>query len=163
MKVKSPSRVQLLATPWTEAYEAPSSMGFTRPGYWSGLPLPSLGLKLHPLKASKNLTVEKKCDLCQTESPVMSGPLHQFFQDEFSVLSQAHSPATDISSALRRHQHRQPHPLSSRAVSLVIHAYQGAHGLVSKETQMAGIHMTGPPRALWASTALRMARAAFSS
>ena len=41
VKVKSPSRVQLLATPWTAAYQAPPSMGFSRQEYWSGLPLPS--------------------------------------------------------------------------------------------------------------------------
>ena len=40
-KVKSLSRVWLLATPWTAAYQAPPSMGFSRQEYWSGLPLPS--------------------------------------------------------------------------------------------------------------------------
>ena len=35
------SHVQLLATPWTAAYQAPQSMGFSRQEYWSGLPLPS--------------------------------------------------------------------------------------------------------------------------
>ena len=35
------SRVGLLATPWTAAYQAPPSMGFARQEYWSGLPLPS--------------------------------------------------------------------------------------------------------------------------
>ena len=39
MKVKSLSRVQLLATPWTAAYQAPPSMGFSRKEYWSGVPL----------------------------------------------------------------------------------------------------------------------------
>ena len=41
VKVKSSSRVLLLATPWTSAYQAPPSMGFSRQEYWSGLPLPS--------------------------------------------------------------------------------------------------------------------------
>ena len=41
VKVKSLSRVRLLATPWTAAYQAPPSMGFSRQKYWSGLPLPS--------------------------------------------------------------------------------------------------------------------------
>ena len=41
VKVKSRSRVQLLATPWTAAYQAPPSMGFSRQEYWSGVPLPS--------------------------------------------------------------------------------------------------------------------------
>ena len=43
MKVKSLSRVRLFATPWTVAYQAPPSMGFSRQEYWSGLPFPSLG------------------------------------------------------------------------------------------------------------------------
>ena len=42
MKVKSLSRVQLSATPWTAAHQAPPSMGFSRQEYWSGMPLPSL-------------------------------------------------------------------------------------------------------------------------
>ena len=41
VKVKSLSHVWLLATPWTAAYQAPPSMGFSRQEYWSGLPLPS--------------------------------------------------------------------------------------------------------------------------
>ena len=41
VKVKSLSRVRLLATPWTAAHQAPPSMGFSRQKYWSGLPLPS--------------------------------------------------------------------------------------------------------------------------
>ena len=42
VKVKSLSCVQLLATPWTAAYQAPPSVGFSRQEYWSGVPLPSL-------------------------------------------------------------------------------------------------------------------------
>ena len=41
MKVKSLSRVGLFATPWTAAYQAPPSMGFSRQEYWSGVPFPS--------------------------------------------------------------------------------------------------------------------------
>ena len=41
VKVKSLSRVRLLATPWTAAYQAPLSMGFSRQEYWSGVPSPS--------------------------------------------------------------------------------------------------------------------------
>ena len=42
-EVKSLSRVWLFATPWTVAYQAPLSMGFSRQEYWSGLPFPSPG------------------------------------------------------------------------------------------------------------------------
>ena len=41
VKVKSLSPVRLLVTPWTAAYQAPPSMGFSRQEYWSGVPLPS--------------------------------------------------------------------------------------------------------------------------
>ena len=41
VKVKLLSHVWLLATPWTAAYQAPPSMGFSRQEYWSGVPLPS--------------------------------------------------------------------------------------------------------------------------
>ena len=45
VKVKSLSRVQLLATPRTAAYQAPPSMGFSRQEYWSGVPSPSLAVE----------------------------------------------------------------------------------------------------------------------
>ena len=41
VKVKLLSRVWLLATPWTAAYQAPPSMRFAKQEYWSGLPLSS--------------------------------------------------------------------------------------------------------------------------
>ena len=41
--VKLLSPVQFFAAPWTAAYQAPPSMGFSRQEYWSGLPFPSLG------------------------------------------------------------------------------------------------------------------------
>ena len=43
VKVKLLSCVQLFATPWTVAYQASPSMGFSRQDYWSGLPFPSPG------------------------------------------------------------------------------------------------------------------------
>ena len=53
MKVKLLSRVRLLATPWTAAYQAPPSMGFSRQEYWRGVPLPS------PLYANKMDNLEE--------------------------------------------------------------------------------------------------------
>ena len=41
--MKSLSHVRLFATPWTVAYQAPPSMGFSRQEYWSVLPFPSPG------------------------------------------------------------------------------------------------------------------------
>ena len=40
------SCVQLFATPWTAACQAPLSMGFFRQKYWNGLPFPLPGIKL---------------------------------------------------------------------------------------------------------------------
>ena len=40
-KVKSLNCDRLLETPWTAAFQAPLSMGFSRQEYWSGVPLPS--------------------------------------------------------------------------------------------------------------------------
>ena len=44
VKVKSLSCIQLLATPWTAAYQASLSKGFSRQEYWSGVPSPSLAV-----------------------------------------------------------------------------------------------------------------------
>ena len=50
-KVKSLSHARLFMTPWTEAYQAPPSMGFSRQEYWGGLPLPSSRLcEMYALK-----------------------------------------------------------------------------------------------------------------
>ena len=47
VKGKSLSRVRPSATPWTAAYQAPLSVGFSRQEYWSGMPLPSPDFRLY--------------------------------------------------------------------------------------------------------------------
>ena len=60
VKVKSLSRVRPLATPWTAAYQAPLSMGFSRQEYWSGVPLPSpRGLLGRSLSIARQNIAEK--------------------------------------------------------------------------------------------------------
>ena len=63
MKVKSESEVVQSSptpwTPWTAAYQAPPSMGFSRQEYWSGVPLPS-PLLPWPLPKSANLSPNPK-------------------------------------------------------------------------------------------------------
>ena len=70
VKVKSLSRVRLFATPWTAAFQAPPSMGFSRQEYWSGVPSPPHNLYLllskfqgererMPLRFCFNLLVKK--------------------------------------------------------------------------------------------------------
>ena len=61
VKVKLFSRVRLLVTPWTAAYQAPPSMGFSRQEYWSGLPLPS------PMQESESEVIQS--------CPTLSDPM----------------------------------------------------------------------------------------
>ena len=65
--VKSLSRVQLFATPWTVAYQASPSMGFSRQEYWSGLPFPSPGdLPNLGIERSKyKIIVTVTCHMCK--------------------------------------------------------------------------------------------------
>ena len=65
VKVKSLSRVWLLATPWTAAYQAPPTMGFSMQEYWSGVLLPS---------------------------PLICAYPHNFFSDSFRVICKCHQP-----------------------------------------------------------------------
>ena len=64
MKVKSESEVAqsilLFATPWTAAYQAPPSMGFSRQEYWSGVPLPSPMTNLDRILRSRDITLPTK-------------------------------------------------------------------------------------------------------
>ena len=61
MKLKLFSRVRLFATPWTAAYQAPLSIGFSRQEYQSGLPLPSPGDLPNP-------GIEPRSSVLQTEA-----------------------------------------------------------------------------------------------
>ena len=64
VKVKSLSHVQLLATPWTAAHQAPPSMGFSRQEYWSGVPLPSPPDGNREIKEHLFLYIPKFSDCC---------------------------------------------------------------------------------------------------
>ena len=70
-KCLSLSCVRLFATPWTIAYQAPPSMGFSRQGYWSELPFPSP-------------SPEKVLSLCIWQFPEIS-PIKILFQCEMSI------------------------------------------------------------------------------
>ena len=65
VKVKSHSRVRLLATPWTVAHQAPPSMGFSKQDYWSGVPLPSPNVLVGIIKFFKkfvNCLPKQRCN-----------------------------------------------------------------------------------------------------
>ena len=67
VKVNLLSRVQLFATPWTVAYQAPLSMGFSRQEYWSGLPFPSPGDLSDPGTEPRSSTLQ--ADALPSEPP----------------------------------------------------------------------------------------------
>ena len=71
LKVKSFSHVQLFATPWTVAHQAPLSMGFSRQEYWSGLPFPSPG-------ALPNLGIEPRSPTLQAFTSAPPGKPSNF-------------------------------------------------------------------------------------
>ena len=83
MKVKSLSCVQLFATPWTAAYKAPPSIGFSRQEYWSGVPLPSPRDSALPLKASLPSNLSEI--LRKSHAPLASQlqKLHKFISHGF--------------------------------------------------------------------------------
>ena len=58
-KVKLLSHVQFFVIPWTIAYQAPPSIGFSRQEFWSGLPFPSLILGE---ATTNNKTYLQRCD-----------------------------------------------------------------------------------------------------
>ena len=67
VKVKLLSCVRLFATPWTVAYTAPLSMGFSRQEYWSGLPFPSPGDLPNPGIEPRSPTLQ--ADALSSEPP----------------------------------------------------------------------------------------------
>ena len=99
VKEKLLSHFQLLATPWTAAYQAPPSMGFSSQEYWSGVPLPSpvylsliltsgwfsgfhqnkggLAAELHNSQGVLGWNVEYKLQIKNTKHfPILSWPPH---------------------------------------------------------------------------------------
>ena len=61
------SRVRLFVTPWTVAYQAPPSVGFSRQEYWSGLPFPSPGGSSRPRDRTQvSLTVGRRFTIWAT-------------------------------------------------------------------------------------------------
>ena len=67
VKVKSPSCVWLIVTPWTVACQAPLSLGFSRQEYWSGLPCASPGHLLDSGIEAGSLTLQ--ADSLPSEPP----------------------------------------------------------------------------------------------
>jgi len=81
VKVKSLSRVQLLATPWTAAYQAPPSMGFSRQEYWSGVPLPSPSVSMNICKYKCEHLCVLSMLMCNSESLFVCEWIHVFISE----------------------------------------------------------------------------------
>ena len=81
VKVKSLNRIWLFAAPWTVAYQAPPSMGFSRPEYWSGLPFPSPVIK-YEVSGCEWSEVAQSCPtLCDPMDGSLPGSsIHGIFQ-----------------------------------------------------------------------------------
>ena len=86
-KVKSLSRVWLLATPWTVAHQAPRFMGFSRQEYWSGVPLPSPLWGLDTMKTKATAAAAAKLlQSCPTLcDPIDGSPPGSFVQGIFQA------------------------------------------------------------------------------
>ena len=95
--MKSLSGVQLFATPWTVAHQAPPSMGFSRQEYWNGMPLPSPGDLPDP-----GIETGSEADALPLEPPGKSpcGTVvkHSFYT--FLIHSLQFKPEIDICSTL---------------------------------------------------------------
>ena len=82
------SRVRLFATPWTAAYQAPLSMGFSRQEYWSGVPLPSPNLNLIMRGKKKTPSKLKLKDSRENNWPVLIKKCHWHERLDRTKLSQ---------------------------------------------------------------------------
>ena len=78
VKVKSLSLVQLFATSWTVARQAPLSIGFSRQEYWSGLPFPSPGDLPNPGIEPGSPALQ--ADALSSEPPGVAGVKKPFFK-----------------------------------------------------------------------------------
>ena len=114
-KVKSLSRVQLFATPWTAAHQAPLFMRFSRQEYWSGVPFQYMVTQDHNRATYYTKTaMSVMINMLLLES-IRPGP-HLFWQTSMCLVS-AHgssgleqsSGLDDIASIISSHSHpRQP-------------------------------------------------------
>ena len=79
------SRVRLFATPWTAAYQAPLSMGFSRQEFWSGVPLPSPMTKLDSI-LKRDITLLTKVSIVKA----MVFPLVMFGCESWTIRKAEH-------------------------------------------------------------------------
>ena len=93
VKGKSLSRIRLLATPWTAAYQASPSMGFSRQEYWSGVPLPSPQMREADYKFTLGLLTVR----------AVSTPTPQLFKGQRQFSTKCDSAAQGTSDNVWKH------------------------------------------------------------
>ena len=101
VKVKSLSHALLLVTPWSAAYQASPSMGFSRQEYWSGVPLPSPGLTISSVWfSSVTQSCPTLCDPmnCSTLGLPVHHQLPEFTETHVHQVSDAIQPSHPLSS-----------------------------------------------------------------
>ena len=140
MKVKSLSRVRLLAIPWTATYQAPPSMGFSRQEYWSGLALP-----ITSYKWILQVIYHHFCHILNIVAVVQLPSHVQLFATPWTEVGQA-SLCLIISWFVQVHVHcisdaiQPSHPLMlSFPCALNLSQHQGLFQRVSCSHQMAKI------------------------
>ena len=94
--MKSHSRVRLFATPWTAAYQAPRSMGFSRQEYWSGMPLLTEvpGYSISFLHLSEGYYI---CNICNVQGFLLV-QLHSHVQLFVTPCTSAHQASLSITN-----------------------------------------------------------------
>ena len=131
VKAKSLSRVRLLATPWTTAYQSPPSMGFSRQEYWSGVPLPSPLTMLTVYLFFQKIFI-KKIPCTKAKIPLLNSVLEEWYTQFSSVTQSCPTLCDPMNRSMpglpvhhhfpeftQTHVHRisdaiqPPHPLSS--------------------------------------------------
>ena len=104
---KSLSCVQLFANPWTAAYQAPLSMGFSRQGYWSELPLPS------PLMPTSLRQTEEKRGGWARRPFINDGLRQDIFYENYKTdrhihtHTHTHTQLCQVHTKLRSHKERK--------------------------------------------------------
>ena len=129
VKVKSLSRVWLLATPWTAAHQASPSMGFSRQEYWSGLPLPWEQLTSWSLE----FKVGEIPWTCMTLAPPSFHFKHTMVQKNFKIFQ-----IKQIFPSILKEGGTIGSPRPSPSLSHSLAGDQALSGLMFRETGVGG-------------------------
>ena len=118
------SHVQLLATPWTVACQAPLSMGFFRPEYWSGLLIPPPGdfpdPGIEPTSLVSPALAGRSFTLCHLGNPYKVG------RKPFLVVSCMERSGVD--QVLRDSERELPFPPPPSRLCLLVSCLRILHG-----------------------------------